>query len=313
LVGESGNIVGHAVGTSCNFTDLGVEGAKTELARLWSKAWNKAGMNPRPADAVFMGLGSILSPRDAEINCEMAVEIGLADAGAVFAGNDAWNAHAAGLLGSHGILLMAGTGSACLGRNHRNENWRAGGWGHLLNERGSAYALGQAALVAATRDADGRGEPTGLKALVCDVLELGDLKEMFYKVHHIGVPRADIAALAPRVVALADEGDNVARRILADEADGLVEMVVTVARRLKLDSPELALTGGLINNATNYRGVFLGGLARKLPGFRLVEDGLAPVFGAVLLAVERGTGSVPAISFVETLHRNSANFPNLQC
>ena len=41
---------------------------------------------------------------------------------------------------------------------------------------------------------------------------LSDLKEVFYKVHHAGVSRADIAALALRVVALAEVGDMLPRK-----------------------------------------------------------------------------------------------------
>lgn len=312
LVDESGKLAGHAVGGSCNFTDQGIDGAQAELTRLWHKAWNSAGMKPRPVAAVFMGLGSILSPHDAEINRELAVNMGLAEAKVIFADNDAWNAHAGGLAGQPGILLIAGTGSACLGRNGRGESWRAGGWGHLLGERGSAHALGQAALVAATQDADGRGQPTALKALVCEALGLSDLKEIFRKVHHEGVSRSDVAALAPRVVALAETGDSVAQHILADEAEGLVEMTTTVARRLKMESPNLALTGGLMANAAAFRHMFLDGLKRALPGFRLAEGGLAPVFGAVLLAVERSTGALPETNFFQNLYRSSANHPDLQ-
>jgi N-acetylglucosamine kinase-like BadF-type ATPase len=311
LVGESGMLVSLAVGGSCSFTDIGLQRVQMELIRLWHEAWSAVGMKPRPADAIFMGLGSILSPQDAQINCELAVRIGLAKANAVFADNDVWNAHAGGLAGLPGILLISGTGSACFGRNSRGESWRTGGWGHLLKERGSAHALGHAALVAATRDADGRGQSTALKTLVCEALDLRDLKEIFRKVHQLGVSRKNVAGLAPRVVALAESGDPVARQILADEADGLVEMTTTVARQLGMESPDLALTGGLISNATAFRRMFLDSLARALPSYRLVEDGLAPVFGAVLLAVEHGTCAPPAASFLQTLHKSSVDCLNL--
>lgn len=305
LVEETGKIIGYANGGSCSFADHGIERARREMSRLWHDAWSMTGMRPRPVDAVFMGLGSILSPRDAQINCEMAVSLGLAEASAVFAENDAWNAHAGGLLGQPGVLLISGTGSACFGRNAQGESWRTGGWGHLLNEQGSAYALGQAALVAATRAADGRGNPTALMALICETLVLRDLKEIFHKLHHEGVSRTEVAALATQVVALAEQGDLVAREIIAKEADGLVEMVWTVARKLQMASPDLALTGGLITHATGFRQLFLDALTNRLSGFRLVEGGMTPVLGAVLLAFEYSTGVAPSPSFRQNLRASS--------
>jgi N-acetylglucosamine kinase-like BadF-type ATPase len=259
-----------------------------------------------------MGMGSILSPHDAQTNREIAVKIGLADSKSVFADNDAWNAHAGGLAGGPGILLISGTGSACLGRNARNKTWRAGGWGHLLHDAGSAYALGNAAMIAATRDADGRGQPTMLTQLVCKELGLRDLREIFRKIHHDGVSRAAVAAIAPGVALLAENGDAVAQQILSDGACGLTEMVVTVAHRLDMDAPALALTGGLITNATEFRKLFLESLTRVLPRFTLAEGGLAPVFGAVLLAFERSTGAAPSETFLQTLQRSGAKCTNLQ-
>ena len=39
-----------------------------------------------------------------------------------------------------GMVVIAGTGVAIFGKNH-NETMLIGGWGHLLREKGSAYAI----------------------------------------------------------------------------------------------------------------------------------------------------------------------------
>src|SRR5215831_3057241 len=214
LAGEDGKLLGYAEGGSCSFVDLGQDAARAELARVWTSGWRTAGAPPRPVDALFMGLGSVLSEADARTNRELAVELGMGDAQNVRADNDAWNAHAGGLTGHPGILVISGTGSVCLGSDSSGSTWRAGGWGYLLNDIGSAHALGHDALIAATRDADARGEGTSLTGLVREALSLNDMKEIFRKVHYDGVPRADVAALAPQVVAHAEAGDKVAREVL---------------------------------------------------------------------------------------------------
>jgi N-acetylglucosamine kinase-like BadF-type ATPase len=306
LVQDDGTLLAYAEGGPCGFTDIGLDRARQALASLWEAAWRSAGAEPRPADALFLGMGSVLSEVDERTTCALAADLGLARPWNVRAGNDAWCALAGGLAGRPGILLIAGTGSACLGRNEFGTTWRAGGWGYLLDDVGSAYALGQAALIAATRDADGRGAPTALTALVRESLGLSDLTEIFRKLHHEGVSRADVAALAPRVVAHAEAGDAVAQHILDAGAEGLVEMVATVARRLRLRQPELALTGGLITHAARFRALFCERLAREVPNFTLADQGFAPVFGAVMRALECATGAPPAASFLDNLRRSTA-------
>ena len=308
LAREDGTAFGFAEGDSCCFTDVGMDAARTELSRLWKSAWTSSGGEPHPVDALFMGMGSILSEAEARMNCDMATELGFAEPAAVHADNDAWNAHAGGLNGRPGVLLISGTGSACLGRNAEGQTWRAGGWGYLLNDCGSAHALGIGAMVAATRDADGRGERTRLTEVVRAAFALRDMKEIFRKVHHEGVSRAQVASLAREVVAAAEAGDSVARLLVRDNVNGLVEMVITVARKLHLTEPELALTGGLISNADSFRREFLEQLSAKFPRVTLARDGLAPAFGAVLLAFQSACKKAPSTEFLDNLRRSAATF-----
>ena len=77
-----------------------------------------------------------------------------------------------GLAGEAGIVLIAGTGSSCYGRDEQGRSWQAGGWGPVLDDPGSSYWLGRQAMIAAVRDHDGRGEPRRLRARVMDALGL---------------------------------------------------------------------------------------------------------------------------------------------
>jgi N-acetylglucosamine kinase-like BadF-type ATPase len=305
LVQEDGRVIGYAEGKSCCFTDQGMDGAREALQTIWQEAWLSTGTSVQPATALFLGLGSILAGADARINCELAVSLGLASESAIQAQNDAWNAMVGGLCGRAGVLLIAGTGSACLGRNAAGEVWRAGGWGYKLDDRGSAFALGRAAMIAATRDADGRGAPTSLTKMVIDALHLSSMEEIFRRLHHEGGSRHDIAAFAPQVIQAAQSGDAVALAIVKEGADGLVEMVATVSRKLQLSKPDLALTGGLLSNSLYYQQRFLEKMVKVLPGFTIVQDGLPPVLGAVMLAAESVFGKPLPSSFIENL-RNSA-------
>jgi N-acetylglucosamine kinase-like BadF-type ATPase len=305
LVNEDGLLQGFAEGGCCSFVELGPEQARQSLRDLWRAAWQSAGLPPQPVSGLFIGTGSILSQEDERINCEIALSLNFAARDKIKAGNDALNALVGGLEGRPGILLISGTGSACLGRNESGETWRAGGWGHLLNDVGSAHALGLGAIIAATRQADGRGRATMLTNLVSEALALRDLKEIYRKLHSAEISRRDIAGLARLVLATANAGDPVAKQLEKQAIEGLIEMVVTVSKRLELAARELALTGGLISNAEGFRRSFLDRLSNMLPGLRVANGGLTPVFGAVLLAYEIGRGNAPASSFLENLRRAS--------
>ncbi len=60
------------------------------------------------------------------------------DAEAVLAAADA---------GASGVALIAGTGSFAFGRGEGDRVVRAGGWGYLLGDEGSGFAMGQEALL----------------------------------------------------------------------------------------------------------------------------------------------------------------------
>ena len=296
-----------AVEVGCvSFVELGAKLAHARLAGLWAKAWRMAGAAPRRAEGVFIGSGSVLAPADEEAYCELAAAAGLADRASIWAGNDALNALAGGLEGRPGILLICGTGSVCFGRNAAGETWRAGGWGHLIDDAGSAYALAKAALLAAVRAADGRGPSTVLSNMARQHLGLADMRELYRRVHDGGGNRAEMAALAPLVAAAAEQANDAeAQRILRTGAGHLAEMVSTVSRRLGLGSPELYLTGGLIEQVAGYRQLFLDALALQIPKYSLAADGFPPVLGAVLLAVRHATGKRPETDFLCQLRRTA--------
>ena len=50
-----------------------------------------------------------------------------------------------------GVALIAGTGSVAFGRAADGRTIRCGGWGYLLGDEGSGYAIGRAALRLAPR------------------------------------------------------------------------------------------------------------------------------------------------------------------
>lgn len=87
------------------------------------------------------------------------------------------------LEGNPGVSLVAGTGSICCGRNAEGDSIRAGGWGHLIGDEGSGYAIGRDVIKAVAHFWDGYGEPTSLAKLLAEQLQLDDRQKVITYVY----------------------------------------------------------------------------------------------------------------------------------
>lgn len=169
----------------------------------------------------------------------------------------------AGAIKGPGCILIAGTGSICCGRNAAGETVRCGGWGHLLDDGGSAYAIGRDALRAALFTMDGRLPDNVLHSAVMQRLSASDAADLVRYVYYEAAGKAEIAALAPLVLDTAEQGDPISLDILRSQAKELTSLVQAVLRRTNLQNPPIALLGGLLERDTIYR--------------RLVEEQLSPI------------------------------------
>jgi N-acetylglucosamine kinase-like BadF-type ATPase len=135
-----------------------------------------------------------------------------------------------------GILLLAGTGSMALGRDARGRWARAGGWGPLLGDEGSAFWIGREwlrATMATTSFTRARR-----------VLESPD-------------PVARIAGLAPDVLRRARHGSRAARRIVARSQAALADLLLKLSQDLDLGtSVPVSWAGGLLEDPRFRAGVW---------------------------------------------------------
>ena len=152
-----------------------------------------------------------------------------------------------------GILLMAGTGSIAFGRAEDGREGRVGGWGSVLGDEGSGYAIGVEALKRVARSADGRGKDTVLAARLLSRLDLVGLDDLVTWASTASRPA--IAALVPEIEAAAAAGDWVAGEILATAVEELEGHILTVLQTLGpwRNWPTVALGGGLLQRGGPLR------------------------------------------------------------
>ncbi len=174
-------------------------------------------------------------------------------------------AHYAAFGGGPGILIVAGTGSVAYARDAKGKTERAGGWGALLGDEGSAFWIGREAL----KDPQLRGR----------------LPSALVLAHGPGTVRRT-ARLARRIASMAPK--NRAASVLLDRAAAhLAALAAELATKLPWRGPvSVAWTGGLFRSPL-FHDKFCRAL--KATGLRLVPTpiGIRPEEAAAQMALGR--------------------------
>jgi N-acetylglucosamine kinase-like BadF-type ATPase len=150
------------------------------------------------------------------------------------------------------IVLVAGTGSAAVGRDAQGNIARVGGHGPLLGDEGSAYDIGKRAAIVALREYDRTGQITELGAKILKELRLANWEEFQTRVH--AVPDDVFPKIFPVIGKAADQGDCDAREFLQLAAAELSWLVKDLVDRLGLREQKFLLvkTGGMVNRSLYF-------------------------------------------------------------
>lgn len=158
-----------------------------------------------------------------------------------------------GAMDGPGIAVIAGTGSICFGKNQAGQTARSGGFGHLIDDGGSGYALGRDVLSTAVQALDGRSPDTAILERVYHRLGREDPGAIVSFVYDETTDKAAIARFSSIALALAEEGNPTAQAILNRGAGELYALAAAVQRRLGLEGRPIALLGGLLSGENPYR------------------------------------------------------------
>ena len=285
LANMRGDILGRGEGGAANPHANGLEAARREILTAIERAFASAHLNSQRASAACLGIGGV---ERLDERAEFSEWVrGTISERAVIA-NDGEILVAAGTPDNCGIAVVAGTGSIAWGKSREGQIARAGGWGYLIGDEGSAFGLASDALRAAAHAADGRGEPTRLLRDILTFWNLAEPTELIPRVYRSGLRHTDIARLAPLVIHAAEEGDRVAENLVTRAGEELARAALAVAHALKFKQEEisLALTGGLLLETELVRVELLRVLARSEYRFAPIELVREPAIGAVRLARE---------------------------
>ena len=212
------------------------------------------------------------------------------------------------------MVLVAGTGSAAIGRNESGETARIGGHGPMVSDEGSAYDIGRRAVMAAQREFDRAGKDSELGVRI--LREMGSPQWAELRKRIQAAPDEVFPRLFSVVAALADNRDETAQGILRTAAYKLAEMTTTLAERLKLGQHlgqhagedlrgkpfPLVKTGGMIGKSKYFDAQLNERLRVVLPLAEPHLPEVAPADAAAHIAAQmwreakaRGSGAARAI------------------
>ncbi len=205
-----------------------------------------------------------------------------------------------GALGSlrAGVVVATGTGVVVLGHDGADGWAHVDGWGSLLGDDGSGFAVGAAGLRAALRDYDGRDGSRPLRAAA--EARFGPIAGLPAAILRDTVPTSRIvASFAPAVAEAAHAGDATARNIWTQAGADLAHSAVAALKRLF--SPgvpaDVAPLGNLWKAGDLLREPFERELIRRWPAARIVAPAGTSLDGAVVLAGEDSIGTVAGLAW----------------
>ncbi len=201
--------------------------------------------------------------------------------------DDAYIALRAAVPAGDGAVLVAGTGAiAYAEKNERG--FRAGGYGYLLGDAGSGFAIGAAGIERLLRAYDGRVPRDAFVEELETALEVRSLHETLQKFYGAEIPARAVAAVAPVVLDLASRGDRTASKIVQQAAAELTDLVKAAIKLAELagTSAPIAFAGGLLGTSGLLTYLIETRLLNEFPTMPILKDNPEPYTGA-LGAAER--------------------------
>ncbi len=191
-----------------------------------------------------------------------------------------------GAIDGQGAILIAGTGSVCLCRDEKGQIFRCGGYGHIIDDEGSGYAISRDILKAVIYAFDGRNKKTILTEMVFNQLKISDPDSLISWLYSESTYKKDIAALAPLLIEAINKGDQAAINIAQKAAEELAFLVISAFKNANISYGEIALMGSIFKYFNYIKKLTIDILIRELPHIHITEPHHKASKGAANLAKE---------------------------
>lgn len=286
---DRGTVLGSGVSGCGNHQIIGAEEAVSNIRSALCGALAQAGISEEQLAFVQFGLAGADRYFDMErLYPEIDKQFSLRKWEVVC---DTMEGLRAGSPDNTGVVLVCGSNTNAAGRNRLGETVQVGGFDTLFGDRAGGYYLAAQAFGRAVRCWEGREPYSDLVKRIPAALGFGSFEEMVNRYLDDEIQTAPLE-LALTVHESAESGDWLSCQLLAEMGKELGKSAAAVIRKLggfKEEAVPIVLTGSILQSGRNP--LLLDALAKETKAEHsfctLVMPEMAPVFGAVMLAMDR--------------------------
>jgi len=276
IANERGEVLGFGISGPSNITTVGMDTCVKNILKAFKEASKGAISRADFMCIALAGAGSkrrqrLIRNALSKLNIARKIDV-IPDVCAIL--------HTA-ISSNEGIVVIAGTGSIVVGIVG-SIMYRAGGWGYLVDDEGSAFHIGREAIRLALKMYDGRLSKTRLMSKVLEHFNVSNMEELVDLIALRKVGVKEIASLAPKIIDFAKH-DTIARFIVKNACNELVDSVISILNKMNKRVP-IVLSGGLLINKKAYRDMFINELRRRLGDTKVLIPKFEPVVGALIRA-----------------------------
>ena len=304
LIDPTGRVVAEHQGGTSYYLQIGFDGLHQLLSEGVQAVLAKAGANAGDIIHAFFGLPAHGEDSEAQGLLDVMPEAVLGHRRYV-CGNDMVCGWAGSLAGADGINIVAGTGSIAYGER-RGLKARAGGWGEIFSDEGSAYWIAIKGLNAFTRASDGRRPRGALHAIFKAHFDLKYELDICARLMGAEPPsRDEVAALSQLVAEAAVAGDPAAKAIFDGAGRELADIIDALRQALKFPEGEpipLSYSGGVFKSGDLILAPLRAELAARSRDYDLVSPVLPPSLGAALYAARLSGDPLSAEAVARLTH-----------
>ncbi len=285
LDGEN-NVIAEGLSGASNPMRVGIEKAVANISEAVNNACDKSNRNVADIVAAALGLAGV---RRNDIRLRIRERISrMLRTNFVEVVTDADIALYGAVKDKTGLVVIAGTGSICLGKNEKGEKAIAGGWGPLAGDEGGGAGIARRALHLIAKASDGRGCPTILSQKAMEYFRAGKPEDLLVAIYAPQIDNTRIAGFAKFVAEAAAEGDEVSKQILDEAGYELGLAATAVVRQLQLQKRKfpIAIVGGIFKSGQIITEPLLETVSKIAPKAYLIEPLLPPAVAAAQMAFE---------------------------
>ncbi|MBU5485891.1 hypothetical protein KQI86_16340 [Clostridium sp. MSJ-11] len=224
-----------------NYHSIGVKQTEEVFSSMFTYFYNKHNIDKDNIIAICLGGAGVDCEEDENLLRNIFKALGYKNKLLIF--NDSITTLVGANGDMKGAILISGTGSISYGIDIHGNAVRVGGWGHIIDDDGSGFAIGRDALKKIMESYDGRSEETILWEKVSKTLEISNYEELIPFIYNS--KKQYIADLAPLVLE-SYYSDKISRDIVDKAVEDLFKIVKTLSFKIKIQNFQLSFGGSIL-------------------------------------------------------------------